>query len=109
MNNNLRNWAQQDDVIEQYAQDIMDGMDMKTMECFVYDTLCDNLSSYSDEELIAEVTEYNPELIEGWLLKCSSFVTKLLILKSGELNHSIHLKKQKEWWVSISLVVHLHT
>jgi len=38
---------------------------MKTMECFVYYTLKDNLSSYSDEELIAEVTEHNPELIEG--------------------------------------------
>ena len=51
-------------LIADYAQQILDGMDMKTMECFVYDTLIDNLSSYSDEELIEEVTEYNPELIE---------------------------------------------
>ena len=51
-------------LIADYAQQILDGMDMKTMECFVYDTLMDNLSSYSDEELIEEVTEYNPELIE---------------------------------------------
>jgi hypothetical protein len=54
-----------DSLISDYAQEILDGMDMKTMECFVYDTLRDNLSSYSDEELIAEVTEYNPELLEG--------------------------------------------
>jgi hypothetical protein len=52
-------------LIADYAQQILDGMDMKTMECFVYDTLQDNLSSYSDEELIKEVTEYNPELLEG--------------------------------------------
>jgi hypothetical protein len=26
--------------------------------------LKDNLSSYSDEELIAEITEYNPEILE---------------------------------------------
>ena len=51
---------------ESYIQQLIDGMDFKTMERFVYDTLCDNLRSYSDEELIAEVTEYNPELIEGW-------------------------------------------
>jgi hypothetical protein len=51
-------------LIADYAQQILDGMDMKTMECFVYDTLKDNLSSYSDEELIAEITEYNPELLE---------------------------------------------
>ena len=53
-----------DSLISDYAQQILDGMDMKTMECFVYDTLKDNLASYSDEELIAEVTEYNPELLE---------------------------------------------
>ena len=44
-----------DSLIADYAQQILDGMDMKTMECFVYDTLKDNLSSYTDEELVAEV------------------------------------------------------
>jgi hypothetical protein len=54
-----------DSLIENYVQQIIDGMDMKTMECMVYDTLKDNLSSYSDEELITEVEEYNPELLES--------------------------------------------
>jgi len=53
-----------DSLIADYAQQVMDSMDMKTMECFVYDTLKDNLSSYSDEELIKEIKEYNPELLE---------------------------------------------
>jgi methanogenic corrinoid protein MtbC1 len=53
-----------EELIENYAQQILDGMDMKTMECFVYDTLKENLESYSDEELLAEITEYNPELLE---------------------------------------------
>ena len=47
-----------------YAQQILEGMDMKTMECFVYDTLMENLSSYSDEELIEEIKQFNPELLE---------------------------------------------
>lgn len=51
-------------LIEDYAQTILDGMDMKTMECFVYDTLVSNLSDYSDEELIKEVKKYNNELLE---------------------------------------------
>jgi hypothetical protein len=54
-----------DSLIADYAQQILDGMDMKTMECFVYDTLMENLMSYSDEELIEEVKEYNPELLEN--------------------------------------------
>jgi hypothetical protein len=52
-----------DSLIAEYAQQILNGMDYKTMECFVYDTLKDNLSSYSDKELIEEVKEYNPELL----------------------------------------------
>jgi predicted nucleotidyltransferase len=54
-----------DSLIADYAQQILDGMDMKTMEVlFMTLVLKDNLSSYSDEELIEEVTEYNPELLE---------------------------------------------
>jgi hypothetical protein len=51
-------------LVEDYIQQIIDGMDFKTMECFVYDTLKDNLMPYTDEELIEEVKEYNPELLE---------------------------------------------
>ena len=53
-----------EELIEKYALQILDSMDMKTMEQFVMDTLTDNLNSYSDEELITEVEEYYPELIE---------------------------------------------
>ena len=54
-----------DSLIDAYAQQILDNMDMKTMEQMVYDTLVDNLNSYSDEELVTEVEEYNPELLES--------------------------------------------
>ena len=50
---------------ETYIQQVIDGMDYKTMERFVYDTLEENLTNYTDEELITEVTDYYPELIEG--------------------------------------------
>jgi hypothetical protein len=50
-------------LIEDYIQQLIEGMDYKTMECLVYDTLKDNLSDYNDEQLITEVKEYNPELL----------------------------------------------
>jgi alcohol dehydrogenase class IV len=65
MMNNAKVWT--DDIsilVERYAEQIMDSMDMKTMEQFVFDTLVENLTSYTPEELIAEVTEYNPDLLE---------------------------------------------
>ena len=61
----MTNTFNRDSLIQDYAQQLLDGMDMKTMECFVYDTLIENLSSYSDETLIEEVKEYNPELLEN--------------------------------------------
>ena len=64
----MTNTFDRDQLVEDYVQQIIDGMDYKTMECLVYDTLKDNLSSYSDEELITEVEEYNPELLEDWLV-----------------------------------------
>ena len=53
------------DLIDAYAQQLLDSMDMKTMERFVYDTIVENLTDYTDEELITEVTDYYPELLES--------------------------------------------
>jgi hypothetical protein len=52
-------------LIEDYAQLIVEGMDMDTLVSFAYDTLVGNLEAYSDEELLKEVKEYNPELLES--------------------------------------------
>jgi len=51
-------------LIEDYVQQMIEGMDYKTMECFVYDTMVENLTDYTDEQLITEVTDYYPELLE---------------------------------------------
>jgi hypothetical protein len=53
------------DLIDAYAQQLLDNMDIKTMERFVYDTLVENLTDYTEEELITEVTDYYPELLES--------------------------------------------
>ena len=50
-------------LIKDYIQQFIEGMDYRTMERFVYDSMHDNLATYTDEELITEVTEYNPELL----------------------------------------------
>ena len=43
---------------------IIDGMDHKSMYQYVYDNLADHFDKYSVEELITEVEDYNPELLE---------------------------------------------
>lgn len=53
-----------DKLQEAYIESIIDGMDHKTMYEFVYDSLNGNLDDYTVDELITEVKEYDPELLE---------------------------------------------
>lgn len=47
-----------------YIERIIDGMDHKDLWAFVYDSLDKNLESYTVNELITEVEDYYPELLE---------------------------------------------
>ena len=49
---------------EAYIESIIDGMDHKSMYQFVYDSLDGNLDDYTTEELVTEVKDYYPELLE---------------------------------------------
>ena len=50
---------------ESYIESIIDGMDHKSMYQYVYDNLSDHLDKYSEQELITEVEDYCPELLEN--------------------------------------------
>jgi hypothetical protein len=51
------------ELLEAYIDRILDNMSTKDLMRIVGDQIEDDLSSYTDEELIAEVQEYYPELI----------------------------------------------
>ena len=53
------------ELIDAYAQALLDSMDMKTLECFAYDCLTANLNDYTEEGLITEIGDHYPELLEG--------------------------------------------
>ena len=52
--------ALQDNLIQQ----ILDDMDIKTMMAILYDNMSESYDKYSVDELIAEVEEYYPHLLE---------------------------------------------
>ena len=58
------NIIDRDELQEAYVKSILDGMDWKTMEQFVYDSLNNNFDDYTVDELITEVEDYYPELLE---------------------------------------------
>jgi len=58
------NTMNRDQLQNDYIENIIDGMDHKTMYQYVYDMLEAGLETYSDEQLVTEVKDYYPELLE---------------------------------------------
>jgi hypothetical protein len=52
------------ELLEAYVDRILENMSTKDLMRIVGDQLEESFSSYTDEELIAEVQEYYPDLIE---------------------------------------------
>ena len=53
-----------DELQDAYINEVIDGMDMKDLIRIAYDNLEQNLETYTVEELIEEVEEYYPHLLE---------------------------------------------
>ena len=53
------------ELIDAYSRQVLENMDMKTLEMYAYDMLVQCFNDYTEEELITEVEEYYPELLEG--------------------------------------------
>ena len=63
-NNMQDNIINRDELQEAYIERIIDGMDHKSLWQYVYDNMNDHLDKYSVDELITEVEDYYPELLE---------------------------------------------
>ena len=62
----MTNTFDRESLISDYVDRLLDNMSTKDLMRMVGDMLEENLSSYSDDELVEEVKEYYPELLEGW-------------------------------------------
>ena len=49
---------------DQLIDNVIDGMDFKTMWAVLYDFMDQSYDKYTDDELMEEVKEYYPELLE---------------------------------------------
>jgi len=49
---------------DQLIQQIIDDMDIKTMAALLYDMMDESYDKYSEQELIHEVEEYYPHILE---------------------------------------------
>jgi hypothetical protein len=58
------NIIDRDELQANYINRILDGMDIKDMMAILYDQFDENLDKYSVGELIEEVEEYYPDLLD---------------------------------------------
>ena len=63
------------DLIETYAETMIEGMDYKTMEQLVYDLLTDGMAQLSDYELCDEVHNYHGADDDEFRAFCESTLT----------------------------------
>ena len=56
--------ANREDLVQNYIDRVIDNMSTKDLVRIVWEQLEENLEMYSDEELLTEVGEYYPELLE---------------------------------------------
>ena len=49
---------------QELINNTLDGMDFKTMMAILYDNMSESYDKYSDAELLEEVKEYYPHILE---------------------------------------------
>ena len=60
-------------LIDNYANHVIDGMDMDTLVQFAYDSLVAEYNKYSESELLSEIEElYDEETVEMLLESATS-------------------------------------
>jgi hypothetical protein len=59
----VENNLDRNSLIEEYIDRVLDNMSTKDLMRIVGDQIEENLSSYSDDELVDEIREYYPELL----------------------------------------------
>ena len=57
-------FSQREELLRRLCETIVDDMDIKTLCACVYDYLQTNYEIYSDEEIVEEIREYYPHLLD---------------------------------------------
>ena len=58
------NIIDRDELQDNLINQILDDMDIKTMMAILYDNMSESYDKYSVDELIAEIEEYYPHILE---------------------------------------------
>lgn len=61
----MNNTFDREALVEAYVDRLLDNMSTKDLLRIVGEQMEENLQSYTDEELLSEVSDYYPDLLDG--------------------------------------------
>lgn len=61
------NSSQVEQLVEMYAEQVVDGMDMKTLCQFAFDTIVENMSNMDPEAILNEIATYYEDELPAML------------------------------------------
>lgn len=70
----MTNTFDRDSLAQDYAQLVVDGMDMQTLVTFAIDTIVERMEQMNDREIVCEVNDYYPELLEEYSIDPDLYV-----------------------------------
>ena len=70
----LTNKEQFSQFVENYVSHIVDGMDVDTLETMVFDLLCREYETYTEEQIVGEIEELYGEEVAQDLLESATTV-----------------------------------
>jgi len=73
--------AQKKELIEQYAELLVDNMDTKTLAQYVYDDLVFTYGEFTSTELKENINDYDPELFDELLDNVTAPSVTLNVIK----------------------------
>jgi len=73
--------AQKKELIEQYAELLVDNMDIKTLAQYVYDDLVFTYGEFTSTELKENIDDYDPELFDELLDNVTAPSVTLNVIK----------------------------
>jgi hypothetical protein len=65
-NKQMTNTFDRDSLISDYAEQVVDDMDLKTLVQLAYDMICENMERMTDNEIVEDVNNCYPELLEQY-------------------------------------------
>lgn len=78
-NEQMTNTFDRDSLISDYAELVVDDMDLKTLVQLAYDMICENMERMTDNEIVEDVNNCYPELLEQYSIDPDMYLWSLTL------------------------------